>query len=42
MTKPAQLRPGSVVKVIEPAGPVPEDLLAKGVAILRSWGSRCW
>lgn len=38
MSKPARLGPGSVVEVVAPAGPVPEDLLAKGVAILRSWG----
>jgi muramoyltetrapeptide carboxypeptidase len=37
MTKPARLGPGSVVEVVAPAGPVPEDLLAKGVSILRSW-----
>ncbi|TDP91151.1 S66 peptidase family protein [Labedaea rhizosphaerae] len=35
--KPARLRPGSTVEVVAPAGPVPEDLLDKGVAILRSW-----
>ena len=35
--KPARLRPGSTVEVVAPAGPVPDDLLAKGVAILRSW-----
>lgn len=37
MRKPAQLRPGSTVELVAPAGPVPEDLLDKGVAILRSW-----
>lgn len=32
------LRPGSRVRVVAPAGPIPAELLDKGVALLRSWG----
>ncbi|MCG8918646.1 LD-carboxypeptidase [Actinokineospora sp. PR83] len=37
-TRPAHLRPGDTVAVVAPAGPVPEDLLARGVGVLESWG----
>jgi muramoyltetrapeptide carboxypeptidase len=36
--RPRRLRPGDRVVVVAPAGPVPEDRLAEGVAVLRSWG----
>jgi muramoyltetrapeptide carboxypeptidase len=36
--RPEPLRPGSLVRVVAPAGPIPADLLDKGVALLRSWG----
>ncbi len=32
------LRAGDQVRIVAPAGPVPEDLLAAGVARLREWG----
>lgn len=34
---PTSLRPGSRVRVVAPAGPIPSDLLDAGVALLRSW-----
>ncbi|HEY8458080.1 MAG TPA: LD-carboxypeptidase [Actinopolymorphaceae bacterium] len=36
--RPRRLRPGDAVSVVAPAGPVPQDLLDKGVEILSSWG----
>jgi muramoyltetrapeptide carboxypeptidase len=38
--RPRRLRPGDRVAVVAPAGPVPEDRLAAGVAVLRSWDLR--
>lgn len=38
LTRPARLRPGAKVAVVAPSGPVPEDRLAAGLAILRGWG----
>ncbi|MQA09912.1 MAG: LD-carboxypeptidase [Pseudonocardiaceae bacterium] len=38
--RPARLRTGDRVAVVAPAGPVPEQLLADGVAVLESWGLR--
>ncbi len=35
--RPAPLRPGSRVRVVAPAGPVPAPILDAGVAMLRSW-----
>ncbi|MCX4820363.1 LD-carboxypeptidase [Streptomyces sp. NBC_01142] len=37
LTRPARLRPGARVAVVAPSGPVPEDRLAPGLAILRGW-----
>jgi muramoyltetrapeptide carboxypeptidase len=34
------LRPGDLVAVISPAGPARPDLVAAGIAMLRSWGLR--
>lgn len=39
-TRPSRLREGSLVAVVAPAGPVPEDLLDRGVEHLRCWGLR--
>jgi muramoyltetrapeptide carboxypeptidase len=36
--RPARLRAGSKVALVAPSGPVDEVLLARGVAILESWG----
>ena len=36
--RPGRLRPGSKVRLVAPAGPVDEQLLARGVAVLESWG----
>ncbi|WP_018680316.1 S66 peptidase family protein [Actinokineospora enzanensis] len=36
--RPPRLRPGSTVAVVAPAGPVEQELLAAGVAVLESWG----
>ncbi|GDY28503.1 S66 peptidase family protein [Gandjariella thermophila] len=36
--RPRRLRRGDRVAVVAPAGPVPRDQLAQGVAVLRSWG----
>lgn len=36
--RPRRLRPGDRVAVVAPAGPIPDDLLDGGVAILREWG----
>lgn len=38
--RPHRLQPGDQVTVIAPAGPVPAELLAEGVAVLRSWELR--
>lgn len=38
--RPVRLRAGSRVAVVAPAGPVPPDLLTRGVAVLESWGLR--
>ncbi len=35
---PGPLQAGDRVAVVAPAGPVPADLLARGVAVLESWG----
>ncbi|MFF3458369.1 LD-carboxypeptidase [Streptomyces sp. NPDC002730] len=37
LTRPARLRPGAKVAVVAPSGPVPEERLAAGLEILRSW-----
>ncbi|GLF99829.1 S66 peptidase family protein [Streptomyces yaizuensis] len=37
LTRPRRLRPGSRVAVVAPCGPVPEDRLEDGLAVLRSW-----
>ncbi|MER6911995.1 LD-carboxypeptidase [Streptomyces sp. NPDC000594] len=37
LTRPRRLRPGARVAVVAPCGPVPEDRLEAGLAILRSW-----
>jgi muramoyltetrapeptide carboxypeptidase len=37
---PAPLTPGSVVRVVAPAGPVERGRLAAGVAVIASWGLR--
>lgn len=36
--RPPRLRTGDRVAVVAPAGPVPEDLLVEGLAVLKSWG----
>ncbi|WP_406689682.1 LD-carboxypeptidase [Saccharopolyspora sp. ID03-671] len=38
LTRPPRLRPGAVVAVVAPAGPVPAELLETGLALLRDWG----
>ncbi len=38
--RPARLRVGDRVALVAPAGPVPRDLLDKGVAVLEQWGLR--
>ncbi|MEB3367124.1 S66 peptidase family protein [Saccharopolyspora mangrovi] len=38
LTRPPRLRPGDVVALVAPAGPVPEELLEAGLAQLRGWG----
>ncbi|WP_369805049.1 LD-carboxypeptidase [Pseudonocardia sp. MH-G8] len=38
--RPGPLRAGDRVAVVAPAGPVPADLLAAGLAVLESWGLR--
>ncbi|MGI5479838.1 S66 peptidase family protein [Streptomyces lavendofoliae] len=38
LTRPARLRPGDRVAVVSPSGPVPEDRLLAGLAVLRGWG----
>lgn len=38
--RPAALRPGDLVAVVSPSGPARPDLVAAGVAQLRSWGLR--
>jgi muramoyltetrapeptide carboxypeptidase len=37
LRQPKRLRPGSRVRVVAPAGPIPRELLDAGVALLRSW-----
>ncbi len=37
LRRPAPLAPGSRVRVVAPAGPIPPEILDAGVAILRSW-----
>ncbi|ANW17372.1 S66 peptidase family protein [Streptomyces clavuligerus] len=37
LTRPRRLRPGARVAVVAPCGPVPEDRLEEGLAVLRSW-----
>lgn len=37
LTRPARLRPGARVAVVSPSGPVPEERLTAGLAILRGW-----
>jgi muramoyltetrapeptide carboxypeptidase len=37
---PLRLREGDLVALVAPAGPVPEQTLAKGVEVLKSWGLR--
>ncbi|MDP3891281.1 DUF4031 domain-containing protein [Nocardioides sp.] len=38
LLRPPRLRPGDVVAVVAPAGPVASGRLAAGVEVLRSWG----
>ena len=38
--RPQALRPGDQVAVVSPAGPARPDLVASGIALLRSWGLR--
>ncbi|MFB7511696.1 LD-carboxypeptidase [Streptomyces sp. NPDC056144] len=38
LTRAARLRPGARVAVVAPSGPVPEERLAAGLAVLRRWG----
>jgi len=38
--RPPALRPGDQVAVVSPSGPVRPDLVASGIALLRSWGLR--
>jgi muramoyltetrapeptide carboxypeptidase len=38
LTRPRRLRRGDTVAVVAPSGPIPEDRITSGVAILRSWG----
>src|SRR5690606_2102700 len=38
LTRPPRLRPGDRVAVVSPSGPVSEDRLDAGCAILRGWG----
>ncbi|WP_418961535.1 S66 peptidase family protein [Streptomyces tritici] len=38
MARARRLRSGDRVAVVAPAGPVPEERLARGLAILRGWG----
>lgn len=40
LLRPARLRPGNLVAVLAPAGPVPPDRLEGGLAVLRGWGLR--
>ncbi|MFI1398288.1 LD-carboxypeptidase [Streptomyces sp. NPDC020681] len=37
LTRPARLRQGAKVAVVAPSGPVPDDRIDKGLAILRGW-----
>jgi muramoyltetrapeptide carboxypeptidase len=39
-TRPARLNAGDRVVLVAPAGPVPRELLDKGVAVLEGWGLR--
>ncbi len=38
LVRATRLRPGDTVAVVSPSGPVPDDLLDAGVAVLESWG----
>ncbi|MGW2211246.1 S66 peptidase family protein [Streptomyces sp. NPDC001781] len=38
LLRPARLAPGARVAVIAPSGPVPEERLRAGLAVLRGWG----
>jgi muramoyltetrapeptide carboxypeptidase len=38
--RPPRLRPGSTVRLVAPAGRIDETLLARGIAVLESWGLR--
>ncbi|WP_406863953.1 LD-carboxypeptidase [Streptomyces sp. HUAS MG47] len=38
LTRPRRLRSGDRVAVVAPSGPIPEERLARGLAILRGWG----
>lgn len=38
LTRPTRLRPGDRVAIVAPSGPVPEERLKAGVAVLREWG----
>jgi muramoyltetrapeptide carboxypeptidase len=38
LLRPPRLRPGQTVAVVAPAGPVPDERLEAGLAVLRSWG----
>ncbi|MFI1015126.1 LD-carboxypeptidase [Streptomyces sp. NPDC020965] len=37
LTRPHRLRPGARVAIVAPCGPVPDDRLDEGLAILRGW-----
>ena len=38
--RPDRLRPGDLVALVAPAGPMPPELLQAGIDIVRSWGLR--
>lgn len=38
--RPDRLRPGDLVALVAPAGPMPPELLEAGIEIVRSWGLR--
>ena len=39
-TRPPRLRPGDVVAIVSPSGPVEASAMERGVALLESWGLR--
>ncbi|MFF8828263.1 LD-carboxypeptidase [Streptomyces sp. NPDC015131] len=38
LARPRRLRPGDRVALVSPSGPVPEDRVREGAAVLRGWG----